>query len=79
MGTAQNQQAVYAIERACINKTSVEIPPDDAFDGGLGAAVGEFNIEASADRPAGLVVPAFYPTKLRRVRAHAREGAGLRA
>jgi hypothetical protein len=43
MGTAQNQAAVYAIERACINKTSMPIPPDDNFAGGLTAAVGNFN------------------------------------
>jgi hypothetical protein len=43
MGTAQNQAAVYAIERACIDKSSVPIPPDDNFGGGLNANVGEFN------------------------------------
>ena len=44
MGTAQNQAAVYAIERACMGKTSVSIPPDDNFTGGLSADVGNFNI-----------------------------------
>jgi hypothetical protein len=28
MRTAQNIEAVYAIERACVNKTSIPIAPD---------------------------------------------------
>lgn len=43
MVTAQNQAAAYAIERACISKTSVPIPPTDDFAGGLGADLGDFN------------------------------------
>jgi len=43
MGTAQNEAAVYAIERACINKASVPIPPDDKFAGALNANAGDFN------------------------------------
>jgi len=29
MGTAQNESAVYAIERSCISKTSIDIPEDE--------------------------------------------------
>ena len=56
MGTAQNQTAVYAIERACIDKTSVPIPPDDNFAGGLNANVGEFNTGDIGGPEHGLVV-----------------------
>jgi hypothetical protein len=42
MGTAQNEAAVNAIERACIDKTSIAIPPDD-FKGGIDADLGNFN------------------------------------
>ena len=56
MGTAQNQAAVYAIERACIDKSSVPIPPDDNFGGGLNANVGEFNTGGIGGPEHGLVV-----------------------
>jgi hypothetical protein len=56
MGTAQNQTAVYAIERACIDKTSVPIAPDDNFAGGLNANVGEFNTGDIGGPEHGLVV-----------------------
>jgi hypothetical protein len=48
MGTAQNKAAVHAIERACIGKTSIPIPPDDNFAGGIAAAVGNFNTGSGA-------------------------------
>jgi hypothetical protein len=48
MGTAQNKDAVYAIERACISKTSAPIPFDDNFTGGLSADVGQFTVAPPA-------------------------------
>ncbi len=46
MAGAQNQTAVYAIERACISKTSVPVPDtyQAALNAGSGAAYGTFNI-----------------------------------
>jgi hypothetical protein len=46
MGTAQNKDAAYAIERACISKTSVVIPLEEVrnFEGGIRGNVGQFNV-----------------------------------
>jgi hypothetical protein len=43
MGKAQDRGAVYAIERACISKTTVPIPNDPSF-AGLSANLGSFNM-----------------------------------
>jgi hypothetical protein len=45
MGTAQNEAAVNAIERACIAKTSIAIPREEVgnFESGTNASVGQFN------------------------------------
>jgi hypothetical protein len=56
MGTAQSDTAVNAIERACIDKTSVVIPPDDNFAGGLDAGLGKFNTGSGAAVDYGLLV-----------------------
>jgi len=63
MGTAQNEAAVHAIERACIGKTSVPIPPDDNFAGGIAAAVGNFSTGSGAPEY-GLLVTLKNTTKL---------------
>jgi hypothetical protein len=56
MGTAQNETAVNAIERACIDKTSTAIPPDENFAGGLGGELGKFNTGSGASVEYGLLV-----------------------
>jgi hypothetical protein len=56
MGTAQDKTAVNAIERACIAKTSIAIPPDDNFAGGLNANIGKFNTGSGAADNSGLLV-----------------------
>jgi hypothetical protein len=56
MGTAQNDAGVAAIERACIDNTSIAIPPDDTFAGDLNANVGNFNIGYGGAVEYGLLV-----------------------
>jgi hypothetical protein len=56
MPTAQNDAAVRAIERACIDKTSVPIPADNHFAGGLSAGLGRYNTGDGVADNYGLLV-----------------------
>src|SRR5580704_11295989 len=63
MGPAQNQAAVYAIERACIAKTSIAISRDEVanFEVAANASVGTFNTGFSLEN--GLLIELKNTTK----------------